>query len=480
MMWFFGLIVVLLIGAVAVVASGRWGAMSTAYDDRPDMTVPARQALTSTDIESARFGVGLRGYRMDEVDTLLERVAKEVAERDSRIADLERAVAPIVEAPEGSGFTSRGSYDPAEFDDTGVQAPILVGGNFPESATPSPEPAEPVTAEQPAVEHPTSGPAPSGAEQPSAGQAPTEPSAAGQSAGEQHPTVGQSAVGQPILGESATERAAVEQSTLGQSTAEQPGHGQSAAEQPGHAPSAAEPITAGQPAVGQSAVDPRAAEPAQSAPAAQASAADDDEEDTREVRQTRHIAAADEYERLQAEARAVLDAQSQPTTARRRPADPNQLSTPKPPPAPASQNPEADTRQQPETRPQHEPATYAQQHPEARAPQQPDAYTPQQPRAYTPQQSGDYASQQPEASALRQSGVYTSQQPEVRAPQQPEGRTSVVDQAESAVWFRGDVPAPVQPPAAPQQQAAQPVYRQEQPAAQQQQVAQPAYQQERP
>ena len=140
-MWFFGLIVVLLIGAVAVVASGRWGAMGTAYDDRPDMTVPARQALTSTDIESARFAVGLRGYRMDEVDTLLERVAKEVAERDRRIADLERAVAPIVDAPDGAGFTSRSTYDPADFDDTGTQKPILVGGNFPDSTSPEPGPS---------------------------------------------------------------------------------------------------------------------------------------------------------------------------------------------------------------------------------------------------------------------------------------------------------------------------------------------------
>lgn len=131
-MWFFGLIVVVLIGAVAVVASGRWGAMNTAYDDRPDMTVPARQALTSTDIGSARFGVGVRGYRMDEVDTLLERVAKEVAERDRRIADLERAVAPIVEAPDGGGFTFRSPYDAAAFEDTGPHQPVLVGGDFPE------------------------------------------------------------------------------------------------------------------------------------------------------------------------------------------------------------------------------------------------------------------------------------------------------------------------------------------------------------
>jgi DivIVA domain-containing protein len=142
-MWFFGLIVVLLIGAVAVVASGRWGAMGPAYDDRPDMSVPARQALTSDDIETARFGVGLRGYRMDEVDTLLERVAREVAERDRRIADLERAITPIVHGPEGAGFTSRHTYDSDEFDDTGYQKPILVGGDFPEPTTTTPaEPAE--------------------------------------------------------------------------------------------------------------------------------------------------------------------------------------------------------------------------------------------------------------------------------------------------------------------------------------------------
>jgi DivIVA domain-containing protein len=110
--WFFALLVVVLIGAVAVVASGRWGAMGEAYDDRPDVLVPARHALTAADIESSRFGVGVRGYRMDEVDTLLERVAREVAERDRRIADLERAVMPIVHGPEGAGFTPRAHYVP--------------------------------------------------------------------------------------------------------------------------------------------------------------------------------------------------------------------------------------------------------------------------------------------------------------------------------------------------------------------------------
>jgi DivIVA domain-containing protein len=141
-MWFFGLIVVLLIGAVAVVASGRWGGMSAAYDDRPDVSVPARDVLTADDLARARFGVALRGYRMDEVDALLERLAREIAERDRRIADLERAVSPIVAGPGGVGFTSTQDYDPTDFDDTGYQEPILVGGDFPEPADPQPEQAQ--------------------------------------------------------------------------------------------------------------------------------------------------------------------------------------------------------------------------------------------------------------------------------------------------------------------------------------------------
>jgi len=236
--------------------------MSTAYDDRPDMTVPARQALSSADIESARFAVGLRGYRMDEVDTLLERVAKEVAERDRRIADLERAVAPIVDAPDGAGFTSRGVYIPTDFDDTGVQKPIMVGGDFP----------EPDTAE--------------------------------------HPVVAQHA-------DSAEESAAAQP---GATEAEEPRSGAAAAGAPpaaGQAPGAADPSAA--------AAQPGATQPGAVQPGA---------------------GAADEYERLQAEARALLDAQAQPraprrTPAERQPAPQPRQTPPPPPPAPGPEQPES-------------------------------------------------------------------------------------------------------------------------------------------
>ncbi|MEU4394910.1 DivIVA domain-containing protein [Kribbella sp. NPDC023855] len=171
-MWFLGLIVVLLIGAVAVVASGRWGAMAPAYDDRPDLTVPARQALTADDLAKTRFGVGLRGYRMDEVDTLLERVTREVAERDRRIADLERAVSPIIHGPEGAGFTSRSEYDAADFEDTGYNKPILVGGDFP---TPEPTPVAAREQQEPAAS--PDAPALTPPEAPAPTEAPAEPEA---------------------------------------------------------------------------------------------------------------------------------------------------------------------------------------------------------------------------------------------------------------------------------------------------------------
>jgi DivIVA domain-containing protein len=82
--WFFAILVVLAMGGVAVVASGRGGSLPEEYDDRPDVRVPATGPLTSDDVRGVRFSLGLRGYRMSEVDALLERLA---AQLDERAAD---------------------------------------------------------------------------------------------------------------------------------------------------------------------------------------------------------------------------------------------------------------------------------------------------------------------------------------------------------------------------------------------------------
>ena len=83
MMWFFALLIVAVMGAAAVVASGRGGAMAEEYDDRPDAQVPADGPLRAEDLDRVRFTSALRGYRMSEVDALLDRLARELAERET-------------------------------------------------------------------------------------------------------------------------------------------------------------------------------------------------------------------------------------------------------------------------------------------------------------------------------------------------------------------------------------------------------------
>jgi DivIVA domain-containing protein len=81
MTWFFAVIVVAVIGGVAVVAAGRGGTMAESFDDRPDARVPAEGPLTAADLRQVRFGTAFRGYRMSEVDALLDRLAAERSER---------------------------------------------------------------------------------------------------------------------------------------------------------------------------------------------------------------------------------------------------------------------------------------------------------------------------------------------------------------------------------------------------------------
>jgi DivIVA domain-containing protein len=83
------LVGIAVLGGVAVVAAGRGQGLSPAEPDRPDVVVPEDRPLAKPDVDQLRFSVGLRGYRMDEVDDVLDRLAGDLAERDDRIAQLE-------------------------------------------------------------------------------------------------------------------------------------------------------------------------------------------------------------------------------------------------------------------------------------------------------------------------------------------------------------------------------------------------------
>jgi DivIVA domain-containing protein len=96
MEWFIAVVAVAALGVAAIAAAGGMGEMSknpvhdTYRQDLPET------ALTPTDIGQLKFGIALRGYAMSQVDDVLDRLAREIAERDARIAELSSASRPLL------------------------------------------------------------------------------------------------------------------------------------------------------------------------------------------------------------------------------------------------------------------------------------------------------------------------------------------------------------------------------------------------
>jgi DivIVA domain-containing protein len=119
MTWFFAILVVALMGGVAVVAVGGGGSMAETYDDRPDSRVPADGPLGSADLRAVRFSTAFRGYRMSEVDALLDRLAAELEPEPARAA-LEPRVESSEEPVQGPAPGSLpGPGDPRDADGSG-------------------------------------------------------------------------------------------------------------------------------------------------------------------------------------------------------------------------------------------------------------------------------------------------------------------------------------------------------------------------
>lgn len=74
MMWVFAILVGLVLGVVATVAAGRVGFLPPA-EARLGATTPPEGPLDAEALRTVRFSLAVRGYRMDEVDALLDRVA---------------------------------------------------------------------------------------------------------------------------------------------------------------------------------------------------------------------------------------------------------------------------------------------------------------------------------------------------------------------------------------------------------------------
>ncbi|WP_129306822.1 DivIVA domain-containing protein [Streptomyces sp. L2] len=87
------LVVVVAAVTLAVLGGGESGPLPDVAPERFQDPLPPDRPVRDTDVESVRFPVAPRGYRMADVDDVLSRVAAELAERDARIADLESALA---------------------------------------------------------------------------------------------------------------------------------------------------------------------------------------------------------------------------------------------------------------------------------------------------------------------------------------------------------------------------------------------------
>ena len=83
------------VGAVtlSVIGGGDSAPLPDVAPERLDDPLPLDRPVNHADIETLRFPLAARGYRMAEVDDALGRIAAELAERDARIADLESALA---------------------------------------------------------------------------------------------------------------------------------------------------------------------------------------------------------------------------------------------------------------------------------------------------------------------------------------------------------------------------------------------------
>lgn len=102
---------IVLVGVVAAVAVG-WirGGLDPATVNRAEVRLPAG-TLRPQDIAALRFTVALRGYRMDEVDGVLDRLIRELADNQATIAELRRQIPTTQNFDASSSGAGSGAAD---------------------------------------------------------------------------------------------------------------------------------------------------------------------------------------------------------------------------------------------------------------------------------------------------------------------------------------------------------------------------------
>jgi DivIVA domain-containing protein len=104
---------IMLIGVAVLLGTGvaskvfRRGAADRPFDDGFDEPVASLPPVLlpedpePSDVDHLRFAVGLRGYRMDQVDQVLDELRDQLAAKDRKIADLGEEVGRLRAAGQG-------------------------------------------------------------------------------------------------------------------------------------------------------------------------------------------------------------------------------------------------------------------------------------------------------------------------------------------------------------------------------------------
>ena len=104
----------LVVGALVFLAGslllGRGETQPPADPDRSPLELPEDRPVTADDVRAVRISVTVRGYRMTEVDWLLERLARSLEQRDGELAAL-RARLDDADAPPGRHGRHSGRRD---------------------------------------------------------------------------------------------------------------------------------------------------------------------------------------------------------------------------------------------------------------------------------------------------------------------------------------------------------------------------------
>ena len=99
MFWVQALVAVAIVCGTVIVAAGRGDGVTLPPRDAASEWADRDGQIGEQDLDSLQIGVAARGYRMEEVDAVLDRLGSEIGARDARIAQLEHVLEVTQQEP---------------------------------------------------------------------------------------------------------------------------------------------------------------------------------------------------------------------------------------------------------------------------------------------------------------------------------------------------------------------------------------------